>query len=282
MNRREEFLRFKRDISLVRFAMSCGYVLLKRESSRNSIALKSDSRNDKVIVAKSEDQTSLYFSVNDPQDHGTIIDFVQNRFKLGLGEVRRKLRPWLGALSLSSASAVPEPKPTDRDRQQVIRTASLFRPCTGDYLTSRGLHPDTDFAAWGLMEDADGNVCFLHRDEDGICGWEIRGEHNKAFSAGGSKGLAEANPNEGTSYISTAGSLSAEQARLIKARFTDQKLTRITIATDADAAGETLAAMLTSFVNPGVEVVRSRPSAGKDWNDELRQRRGQSARLVVP
>ena len=86
---------FKRRINLTLYAATYGYVLDRRSSSRNS-AVKTHPAGDKIVVAKKEDGHWVYFSVRDPSDHGSIIDFVQRRDGGTLAEVRAMLRPWAG------------------------------------------------------------------------------------------------------------------------------------------------------------------------------------------
>ncbi len=94
--REQEIEDFKRHINLTEYAVAQGYVLDRKESSRNSATLRGPG-DDKIIIGK--DAASghwIYFSVRDNADHGTIVDFVQNRQRLTLGELRKTLRPWLG------------------------------------------------------------------------------------------------------------------------------------------------------------------------------------------
>jgi hypothetical protein len=69
---------FKRDISLVEYVVSSGYAVDRRASSRSSVVL-SDSKGDKIIVARERDGHWVYFSVRDESNNGTIIDFIQRR-----------------------------------------------------------------------------------------------------------------------------------------------------------------------------------------------------------
>jgi hypothetical protein len=49
-------------------------------------------RTDKIAVVRGEDQYWIYLSVNDDTDNGSIIDFIQQRRRYALCEVRRELR----------------------------------------------------------------------------------------------------------------------------------------------------------------------------------------------
>ena len=106
--------RFKIEINLVDYAQSQGYEYLTRESSPNSAVLRHDS-GDKIIVATDTDGHGIYFSVGDDSDKGTIIDFVQNRRNLSLGEVRKELRPWLVKSDRFVGGKNAKPEPAGRD-----------------------------------------------------------------------------------------------------------------------------------------------------------------------
>jgi hypothetical protein len=81
-NRREELDLFKSRINLTEYASAQGYVLDRKHSSRNSVAMRGPS-GDKVIIARdARDGNWIYFSVTDEEDNGTIIDFVTRRHPL--------------------------------------------------------------------------------------------------------------------------------------------------------------------------------------------------------
>lgn len=77
---------WKSNINLVAFALSCGYQLDLQQSSRHSKVLRRESDLDKIVIATSEQGHWIYFSVRDPDDHGTVIDFIQRREKKNLGK----------------------------------------------------------------------------------------------------------------------------------------------------------------------------------------------------
>ena len=91
----DELENFKTNINLTEYAASQGYELDRRESSRNSVIMR-HSTGDKIIIARGEDKHWIYFSIRDESDNGSIIDFIQNLSQASLGEVRKKLRPWIG------------------------------------------------------------------------------------------------------------------------------------------------------------------------------------------
>ena len=98
MDRAEELESFKKEIDLVAYAVGAlGFRLDQR--SRSSARLKKD--GDIIVVALSADGHYTYFSPLDDSDNGTIIDLLQHRRKMSLGEVRKELRTWLGRPSQS-------------------------------------------------------------------------------------------------------------------------------------------------------------------------------------
>jgi hypothetical protein len=62
----------------------------RRESWRGSAVMRNG--GDKVVIKLNSNGHYIYFSVRDERDNGTIVDFVQFRKRLSLGEVRKELR----------------------------------------------------------------------------------------------------------------------------------------------------------------------------------------------
>src|ERR1035438_1825691 len=107
---------FKCKIDLRQYAAEQGYTLDKRESWRGSAVMRNG--GDKVVIKLDGDGHYVYFSVRDDRDNGSIIDFVQHRKRLSLGEVRKELRPWLGQ-SATSLPRFPVLEKTAKNRMQV-------------------------------------------------------------------------------------------------------------------------------------------------------------------
>lgn len=254
MQRAEEIHRFKTDINLVEFAESQGYELDQRESSRSSAVLRAG--DDKVVVATDSDGHGVYFSVRDPSDHGTIIDFVQKRQGVGLGQVRKVLRPWIGGdadsmrLALQRKSAADRPRkpvPSSADRQQVLTVWMQMQPTEGrhPYLErERQLAPATlaDPRFRGMVRiDDRGNAVFPHFDQDGLAGYELKNEGFTGFSRHGTKAVwtsanlehaprvvlvesaidamshAQLTGDVAAGYVSTGGTMSDHQRALVRA-----------------------------------------------------------------
>ena len=122
--------RFKTEINLVEYATSIGYKYLRNESSPSSAVLRHDS-GDKIVVVTDTHRRGLYFSLKDDWDKGTIIDLVQRRCNLNLGEVRKELRPWLSRGERRNYN-IAKPEPTDRDKinECLMRLKQLHRSPT--------------------------------------------------------------------------------------------------------------------------------------------------------
>jgi hypothetical protein len=200
LNRREELDLFKSRINLTEYASAQGYVLDRKHSSRNSVAMRGPA-GDKVIMARdARDGNWIYFSVTDEEDNGTIIDFITRRRPLNLGEVRKELRPWVGL----APNPPPRPPSTayQRDVEPITRdlaeVRAQFAGCTPiahghRYLEEergipRGVLEDRRFAG-RIYTDRYHNAVFPHRDRNGICGLEIRNSRFRGFSKGGEKGV---------------------------------------------------------------------------------------------
>lgn len=309
MQRAEEIHRFKTDINLVEYAESQGYELDQRESSRSSAVLRAG--DDKIVVATDSDGHGIYFSVRDPSDHGTIIDFVQKRQGISLGQARKVLRPWIGGdagsirLVLQRKPAADRPRkpaPSSADRQQVLAVWMRMQPTEGrhPYLErERQLAPATlaDPRFRGMVRiDDRGNAVFPHFDQDGLAGYELKNEGFTGFSRHGTKAVwTSANLEHATrvvlvesaidamshaqltsdveaGYVSTGGTMSDHQRALVRAIVAEaaERGADIVIATDADEPGRSLAAEMQALAPGGARVERQEPTAGKDWNDQVK------------
>ena len=317
MQRDDELLRFKSEINLVEYAESQGYEIARRESSRSSTVMRRG--DDKVVVATAEDGHGIYFSVRDESDNGSIIDFVQRRLGLSLGQVRRELRPWIGGGRATQrvhrrpeAERPPKPTPSTSDRQAVLAAWMKMRPAAGRHAyleRERKLSIETlsDPRFIGMVRlDARGNAVFPHYDVDGLSGYELKNEGFTGFAVGGVKAVwhssnlrdaprvvlvesaidamshAQLTGDSQAGYVSIGGAMSPYQRTLVQrvlARAAERGV-EIVIATDADQPGEKLATEMEALAPAGATLSRQRPAAGfKDWNDQLRAEAGGSLDL---
>ena len=309
-SRRDELEIFKRDLDLRAVAASYGFALVPRSSSPGSSVMIAG--DDKIIVGRSSaDQHWIYFSVRDASDNGSVIDFVQNRSGGSLGEVRKRLRPFLGrSAELPTAAArasFPDLKPVARDILGVRARFEAMRPVTGHhpYLAGeRGLPPTlltSPRFAGRVRNDERGNAVFPHFDRDGICGYELKNASFTGFSKGGVKGLwasslvehdqalvfaesavdalsyAALHGHARTRFYSVAGQVREAQLELAGAAIRKLPAGTVTLAFDNDRAGDLLIAKFEAvFAEAGREDLSiriHRPTArGTDWNDKLSER----------
>lgn len=306
-SRSDELEQFKTQINLCEFAASKGFVIDPKQSSRASAVMR-HSTGDKIIVARSPSRHWMFFNVHDSRDRGTIIDFLQFRDRLSLGEVRKQLRLWLGhpeSEILTTVSRHPDLVPSEFDVTRVHAVWwDALPPLQNRYLEQQRQIPEAIFLhpifSDRIRVDRRQNLLFAHHSLDGICGFEMKNEGFTGFSPGGVKGLWCSRPRpedeelvvcetaidalsyatlfgtEGRRFVSTAGQLSPLQRELLKSAA--QKLGdygSIVLALDNDAGGRQLAASLQALlaeVDLGHrQVVTSLPEPeGNDWNDVLR------------
>jgi hypothetical protein len=299
-----ELERFKTEIDLRAYAAAEGYLLDRRESWRGSSVLRHPN-GDKIIVKKDHDGHFTYFSVRADGDNGSIIDFVQHRYRDNLGQVRQRLRPWLGKAVPAPAMFAPL-EPTTKDRLEVERQFRLMRNLARHpYLEETRCLPMRVLAAprfaGRIKCDARGNAVFPHFAEDGqLCGFEIKNRNFTGYAKGGEKGLwlshleptdqrlvicesaidalsyAACFPALHTGYASLGGQLNPQQPALLQAIFHALPLNaEIVAATDADETGRTYAQWLSLLVaqssRSDLRFLRQEPSNGKDWNEELQR-----------
>lgn len=298
-NMTDELERFKSEISLIDFAqIEFGYELIKKESSASSKILKCG--GDKIIVTR-QDGHDVYFSVGDDRDSGSIIDFLQKRKNVNLGQLRKELRTWLpGAKRPALQRPVRPPehaKEVTKDRAGVIQDWAKMQPYNGSYLTrKRGIDPSI-IREFDVKQDSHGNACFAHRDHSGITGWESKNNGFTGFAKGGDRRITwnriddlslkkiviceaaidcmsycQLGHEPGTGYMSTSGTQFNDDQReqlaglLAKAAGMGAK---IVLAMDNDAAGERMAAEIAQIAPQGAEMAREVPGVGKDWNEAL-------------
>ena len=305
MQREDELDRFKTDINLVEFAASKGYKVSKLESSRASTVMVDD-QGDKIIVATDTDGHGIYFSVRDDKDNGSVIDFVQKRQGLNLGQVRKELRSWCSSSAsyrpTPEAARQPKPKPSSRDRTQVLAKWMQMQPAAEHpyLIDERKLTPETladPRFAGHVRIDGRGNAVFPHFDRHGLTGYELKNEGFTGFANGGEKGLwystnrdhaprivvvesaidalshAQLSGDQEAAYISVGGAMSDKQCNLIAELFAKatERGAIIVLATDADEPGRKLAGQLRDLAPASATIERQEPPYCKDWNDEIKQ-----------
>jgi Toprim domain-containing protein/uncharacterized protein DUF3991 len=297
------------------YAASVGYVVDRRESSRNSTVMRRD--HDKIIISRKPDGHYTYWSPRDDGDRGTIVDFVQRRKGLPLGGVRKELRAWFRA-PVPARPALPQLARMAKDVGTVRRRfAAMAVVPRHPYLEEeRGIRPelllDPRFAG-RIRIDRHGAAAFAHYDVHGkLCGYELKNRGGfTGFAPGGVKGLflSKASPDDRclvltesaidalsyaalfpatcARYGSIGGKPTTAQHAMIAAVISRMPAgSEIIAAMDADEAGRKLAEGIERvFQECGradLSFRRVEPTDGKDWNDMLRAARQKHSRPGRP
>lgn len=289
---------FKRNIDLREFAASEGYFLDKKKSSQTSSVMRNID-GDKLVMAKDNKSSNyIYFSVRNPLDNGTIIDFLTNRNGGNLGQIRKILRGWLGLSAPKTNLPSFEPlKPASKDtREAVIDYEKADYFSYSPFLEWRGLNMaliNSPRFKHCFKVDSRGNVLFPHYNREGLCGFEKKNYKFTGFSGGGVKGLWSSicfkddkclviseSAIDGLSYqalhnipsarfVSIGGSMNPDQLELLALAMNKMVGGEVHLAFDNDQDGEKMADQVRSIAPKGVTISRPLPKS-KDWNQELK------------
>lgn len=297
----QELEDFKR-IDLRQYAAAQGYALDPKEKSRRSAVMIRDF--DKIVVKLNGNGHYIYFSVRDDNDNGTIVDFVQRRRRMSLGEVRKELRPWVGR----SAAPLPLFPPMERTSKDLYAVELAWRRMEDEpqhpyLIRERCLSPallSSPRFAGRIRIDERGNAVFPHFNAEGLCGYELKNRGYTGFAKGGEKGLwisrtwqsdkrlilaesaidalshAGLFPDPSARYASVGGALNAKERELIGAAVQRMPAgAEIVSAMDNDDAGQKLTEIVRQVVaETGRTDVSFRAhfpdQDGADWNDVLR------------
>lgn len=146
-NSQEELENFKKDIDIVDYAKKLGYEVDIEKDSKNYRALKKE--KDVVIVSRLSTGQSWYFNQHDPEDKGSVIDFVKTRQNANLGQTRQLLRNFSNSPEFTpTANYIPPSKPlqqSESQRNEIMAEylkldKKLYDP---SYLHSRGISNET-------------------------------------------------------------------------------------------------------------------------------------------
>ena len=232
----------------------------------------------KLVTRRRRNGHWVYFSTIDPDDNGTIIDFMLRR-GLSYRDIRARFAPHAAA-----------------------GFRSLWEAAAPDLLIARGIRPET-LAAYRapIRRDRAGHLLFAHRDRNRtLTGFEISPPDGvRRFALGGTRslfalraasreGIAALVITEGAvnalslaqidqcppdhAFLSTAGApVAAQCAQISHAAHILPALRDIILAQDADAPGDRQAETLRARVErpERVRVSRRRPPGNADWNDIL-------------
>ncbi len=316
MDRVSELEQFKTEIDLRIVAAELGYGVNQKKSSRGSTAMDHAS-GDRILVALAPDGHYVYCSVHDPADAGSVIDLWQRRRGGSLGEVRKALRPFLGGPGFAPppppsgmlhTQMLPDLRPVERDILGVRARYEGFGPLGSrhSYLCgARGIPPEL-LALPRIHErirmNAAGDAVFPHFDDEGLCGYETKGDGVQSFSKGGRKGIWCSVPehtdlravisesaidalsygvirgHERTRFLSFSGGMNGVQPGLLQKAMGRMPAGSVIVAAvdHDDAGGRYVSVLKDLFRELGREdlsFLEDRPSTpGEDWNDQLRGR----------
>ena len=302
LNHKIDFKDIKKNIDLVQYATSMGYIIDKKKSTTSSIALCKD-KSDKVIISK-KNGIWVYFSVYDDSDNGTIIDFIKNRTDRSIQEIGMELQKWSG-LNLP----IPQQNSPFLNEKcyKSERIEKLFNHCRiaykNDYLKGRGLSHQVLHSprfCGRVFQDDFKNAVFPHFKEGKICGLELKGKGISLFVRGSEKTLWRSNhlmeddrliitetpidamsyailhPLGNDFYIATCGGFSQKQVEIVQKFVSEFSwINNIVLATDNDIGGDKIAHRLETIIKESSytgKVSRHSPTErGCDWNDVLIQ-----------
>lgn len=300
----DELEAFKNQIDLREYAADQGYKLDRKESWRGSSVMRRG--GDKIIIKRNGNGHYVYFSVRDDLDNGSIIDFIQKRQRLSLGNVRKELRQWAGRPP-SPLPLFPALEKTTRDRLRVETEYRRMQEASRHpYLEQERCLPAPLLAsprfAGRIRIDARGNAVFPHFDEKGLCGYELKNRGFTGFAKGGEKGLwfsrtspedqrlilaesaidalsyAVLFPDSLARYASIGGSPNPKQPGLIQAALLKMPAgSEIVSAMDHDEAGQVLTALIQNAVTASGRQdiafrIHSPEQQDADWNQVLQDR----------
>lgn len=198
-SRSDELQNFKR-IDLVQYAVSRGFSIDRRASSKASIVVRHPC-GDKLIISRDPSGVYFYFNAKG-NDKGTIIDLIQSLDGGSIGDVRKTLRGYKPSEEKKNGTAVHQTvgrrEAKDSSTVKNAWQNAKFLKGRNSYLTDCRSIPETVYLderfAGRFKIDARGNILAAHHDRDGLCGFEMKnGTDTKTtftgFSPGGTKGL---------------------------------------------------------------------------------------------
>lgn len=303
MQSRPDELDAMKRIDLCQYAASRGFVVDRKQSSRASAVMR-HSNGDKLIISKQSNGQYVYFNAKG-NDNGTIIDLIQTRDRVKLGEVRKMLRPWLNGNYSPPPNDPVLPislQPSEYDAARVLANWMKTRPITDKcrYLEEERCIPleiiQDEIFRDRIRVDERRNSVFPHFSKTGLCGFELKNRGFTGFSPGGVKGLACSRPQpddnqmvvcetaidmlsyaalkgtQGRRFFSTAGQISPMQAECL--RSAAEKMPHsatIILAFDNDEGGHKLSDHVSeALIGAGRTITNEFPPiAGMDWNDVL-------------
>lgn len=314
-SRNDELEQMKR-IDLCKYAGTRGFVLDRKQSSRCSVVMR-HANGDKLIVSRQSNGQYVYFNAKG-SDNGTIVDLIQSRDRVSLGEVRKILRPWLRPCSSPPPGLPTLPitlQPSEHDAAGVLKSWMEAKPIgkSHPYLEVERRIPlsvlKNEIFQDRIRIDLRRNAVFPHFNESGLCGFELKNREFTGFSPGGVKGLTCSRPRDadctmvicetaidmlsyaalhgvtGNRFFSTAGQISPSQAECLRSAATRMPIrSTVVLAFDHDDGGQKLAGQTRDALSSaGLNIEEHFPERpGADWNDVLRSAGPQSTADLEP
>lgn len=290
----DELNYFKSHINLVNYAQELGYCVIPKESTSNSIKLKS--LNQTIIISKANNNHYIYYNAT-TNKCGTIIDFLKEHKNYNLGKIRQELKKYLGHTA-SSATIINEKSNKKNVEKQYDLTAIKNKysqtqaiSCHS-YLLKRGISQEIQNSSkfqGKIRVNQYNTLVFPYYNKNGLCGFELKSINFKGFCKGGEKGLwasnniTEANKivivesvldalsyeqlhgSSSTAYIGIGGQVTYKQLNLLKNIFEKYQNSQFISCVDNDLAGEKLHQKLLTI---NTNLIRKK-SRNKDFNEDL-------------
>lgn len=156
-----ELEKFKTEINLAGFLEHLGFTYDQKRSTRNIPVFQGNSEHEVFIVSrKSHNNHHVFMNPYNDSDAGSIIDFVQNRQKISLGQVRQLLRNYMG--DMPPVKEYHRYKEASASDIAFLRKSfsKAYRLSNRDFLHSRGI---TDAVLDSLfLKNRVGNQRYIH------------------------------------------------------------------------------------------------------------------------
>lgn len=295
-NSNTEIHRFKTEIDLARYLESQGWQKDDYASCRSSAVLYN---GDEKLVVGRQRGNFVYKNTRVEGDQGSIIDFIQKRQGLNLGQIRKALRPALAGDYAPRHDWKAPAYAVDKAQDRWVKGREVFDYA---YLKGRGIDPATIKAySPAIRQDPQTkDLMFLHRGQQGFSGYEVKGpvETKGKFAAGGDKtffplqreggagsvsrvvvtetaldALSYAQMEgmrEDTAYVSMAGNPSEDQLSQLRSLCGQSRIQSVVLAHDKDKGGDQQAEKCQEVLKGAqAKVTRDTPASGKDWNELL-------------
>lgn len=288
-----EITGFKREISLLDYAGTRGFLLDKRKSSRRTAVLRRE--NEKIAISLNNNGHWIYADLKDGLKGGSIIDFVQRETGFNLGQVRKELRQFSSSgVCLHEHKLVRQMSKEAQAKILESEKTKAFPLKDPEYLHSRGISKfilnDLRFVG-RISQDHRGNICFPHENDQGFSGYEKKNRGFTGFSEGGEKGIwfsrpqgdenklvfvesaidalshAQLHPGNKAIYLSLGGQFTVEQEALVRRIMKKNPDKKRVLAFDNDEQGR-------KYVKDFRRLAKDLPVStdvpqAKDWNAEL-------------